>query len=115
MDEYFPKDSYTAIDINNFEESVRIIDALIERNAYEEARDTLKECKELVLEDYNMFNYLAGILDRMDPTLPRRSITVKPAKSMHSLHNIYNYIIKRNIFKLKRSIAKMFRKDTLIK
>lgn len=115
IDEYFPKESYTAIDINNFEETVKTIDALIERNAYEESRQALKECKELVLEDYNMFNYLASILDKMNPELPRKNITVKPAKSMHSLHNIYNYIIKRNIFKLKRSIAKLFKKETLIK
>lgn len=114
-DEYFPKESYTAIDINNFEECVKTIDALIERNAYEEARATLKQCKELVLEDYNMFNYLASILDKMNPNLPRKSITVKPAKSMHSWHNVYNYLIKRNIFKLKRGFAKLLKKDTLIK
>ena len=62
-----------------------------------------------------MFNYLASILDKMNPELPRKSITVKPAKSMHSWHNIYNYLIKRNIFKLKRGIARLFNKETLIK
>jgi tyrosyl-tRNA synthetase len=91
------------------------IDALIAADTFENSSEALLKSKELVLEDYNMFNYLASILDKMNPGLPRKNITVKPAKSMHSWHNIYNYLIKRNIFKLKRGVAKLLKKDTLIK
>jgi hypothetical protein len=108
--DYFPKEAFTSIDINNFDECVKTIDALIASDAYEEAKPLLKDCKELVLEDYNMFNYLASILDKMDASLPRKSITIKPANSMHSWHNVCNYIIKRNVFKMKRSLATMFKK-----
>ena len=114
-DDYFSKDSFTAIDINNFDECVRIIDRLIADNVYDKSKSLLKECKQLVLEDYNMFNYLASVMDNMDASLPRKSITVKPAKSMHSWHNVYNYTVKRNIFKIKRALAKLFKKNNLIK
>lgn len=114
-DEYFPKDAFTPVDINDFDSCVKTIDALIARDAYEAAKPLLKDCKELVLEDYNMFNYIASCLDKLDPTLPKKQITVKPANSMHSLHNVYNYLIKRNLFKFQRAVAKLFKKDTLIK
>lgn len=114
-DEYFPREAFTPIDINNFDACIKTIDNLIATDAYEKSKTLLHDCKELVLEDYNMFNYLAGQLDKLNPSLPKKSITVKPAKSMHSWHNIYNYIIKRNIFKIKQKIAQMRGKRTFIK
>ena len=113
IDEYFPEGSYSTIDINDFEGSVKVIDELLANDAYEKAKPLLKECKDKVLDEYNLFNYLARIMDEMDPSLPRRKATIKPCKSMHSLHNVYNYLIKRNVFKVKSFFHRMFNKNSL--
>lgn len=113
IDEYFPEGSYSTIDINDFEGSVKVIDELLANDAYEKAKPLLKECKDKVLDEYNLFNYLARIMDDMDPSLPRRKVTIKPCKSMHSLHNVYNYLIKRNVFKVKSFFHRMFNKNSL--
>ena len=113
IDEYFPEGSYSTIDINDFEGSVKVIDELLANDAYAKAKPLLKECKDKVLDEYNLFNYLARIMDDMDPSLPRRKVTIKPCKSMHSLHNVYNYLIKRNVFKVKSFFHRMFNKNSL--
>lgn len=115
VSDYFPEGSLSAIDVNDFEGAVKIIDALIENDAYEKARPFLAQSKELVLEDYNMFNYIARCLDTLDPNRPRKRVVVKSAKSMHSWHNINNYMIKRNVFKVQRIVSKLFKKDSFIK
>lgn len=113
--DYFPEGSLSAIDVDDFDGAVKIIDSLIEQDAYENARPLIKQCKELVLEEYNMFNYIASCLDRLDPDKPRKRVVIKPAKSMHSWHNIKNYMIKRNVFKIKRALSRLFKKDAIIK
>lgn len=113
INEYFPEGSYSTIDINDFEGSVRVIDELLANDAYEKAKPLLKECKDKVLDEYNLFNYLARIMDGMDSSLPRRKVTIKPCKSMHSLHNVYNYMVRRNIFKVRRFFHRLFNKNSL--
>lgn len=111
--DYFPEGSYSAIDVNDFDGAVKVIDALIANEAYENARPLLKECKDKVLDEYNMFNYLAGIMDGMVPTLPRRNVTIKPCKSMHDMHNVYNYVVRNNLFKARRFFSRLFSKNSM--
>lgn len=111
--DYFPGGSYSEIDIHDFEGAVKIIDRLIAENAYEKSMPLLKQCKELVLEDYNLFNYIASVLDGMNPELPRRKVTIKHANSMHDMHNVYNYLVKRNVFKIRRFFHRLFHKDSM--
>ncbi|MDO5461058.1 MAG: hypothetical protein Q4F44_05395, partial [Bacteroidales bacterium] len=87
--------------------------ALLAADAYEKAKPLLKECKDKVLDEYNLFNYLARIMDEMDPNLPRKSVTIKPCKSMHSMHNVYNYMVRRNVFKVRRFFHRLFNKNSL--
>ena len=113
IDEYFPKGAYSTIDINDFDGAVKVIVGLLASEAYEKAKPLLKECKDKVLDEYNLFNYLARIMDGMNPDLPRKEVTIKPCKSMHSLHNVYNYMIKRNVFKVQRFFHRLFNKNSL--
>lgn len=109
--DYFPEGSYTHVDINDFENTCKVIDSLIGSDKYEKSQPMLLECKEKVLGEYNMFNIISRALDTLDPSLPRKKITVEPAHSMHSMRNAYNYIIDRNICKLRYSLyRKMNRK-----
>ena len=111
--DYFPEGAYSTIDIHDFEGAVKVIDELIANDAYEKSKPLLEKSKELVLEDYNLFNYLASIMDGMDPTLPRREVTIKHANSMHDLHNVYNYVVKRNLFKIGRFFYRLFHKNSM--
>ena len=62
IDEYFPKDSYIAIDINNREEAYDTINSrIIDPKDYESRLDALREAQRLVLNEYN----LLAILDQM--------------------------------------------------
>lgn len=113
IDEYFPAGTYSTIDIHDFDGAVEVIDGLIANDAYEKSKPLLDECKDKVLDEYNLFNYLAGIMDEMNPELPRRAVTIKPCKSMHDMHNVYNYVVKRNIFKVRRFFHRLFNGDSL--
>lgn len=113
INEYFPDGSYSTIDINDFDGAVKVIDELLANDVYEKAKPLLKECKDKVLDEYNLFNYLARIMDDMDPSLLRCKVTIKPCKSMHNLHNVYNYLIKRNVFKVKSFFHRLFDKNSL--
>ena len=113
VNEYFPEGSYSTIDIYDFEGAVKTIDTLIASETYEKSKPLLKECKDKVLDEYNMFNYLARIMDEMNPDLPRQSVTIKPCNSMHSVHNAYNYIIKNSLFKVRCFFHRLFSKNPL--
>ncbi|MEE1121807.1 MAG: glycosyltransferase family 10 [Prevotella sp.] len=109
VDEYFSKDAYAVIDIHDFDRSVAAIDAIINSDEhYAEHSPALKEAKRQVLEDYNIFNYLATILDTMNPDLPKQNVTLKPAKTMADPHNFYLNVIGRNWFKLKNTVRRLF-------
>ena len=99
--DYFPKDSYTAIDIHNLDEAIATIDRVIGENEYEKSRSTLKHCKELVLDKYNIFDMLASFCDQLDPQAPKRPVTLKPAISALDWHNAFLYIFSRNFYTLK--------------
>ncbi len=114
VDDYFPAKGLCRIDIHNFDECVKAIDAVLENELYEKRRAELDKCKELVLEDYNMFNYLARCLDRLNPDAPKKKVTIKPANSMHSLHNVYIYLVKRNLFKLKKGLLRLFKGKSVL-
>lgn len=114
VNDYFPEKAYCKIDIHDFEGSVRAIDALIASDTYEKSTDALLESKELVLEDYNMFNYIASCLDRLNPAAPKSEVLIRPAKSMHDLHNVYLYFVERNLFKLKKFVRSLFKGKSIL-
>lgn len=104
LSDYFPAEAFQPIDIRNFEKATAIIDRCIVEHKYEKSQLILKESKELALEKYNMFNYMATLCDTLDASLPKQSVTIKPCHSMQNWHNFYNYSIARNLFKWKQQI-----------
>lgn len=111
--DYFPEGSFTAVNINDFDETIRTIDSVIEASLFEKNLSVLKECKEKVLGEYNMFNIIARCLDTLEPERPRRQVVLEPAHSMHSLHNTFNYIIGHNYYKCCYSLYKKFNKNRM--
>ena len=114
MNDYFPEKAYCKIDIHDFEGSVKAIDELIAADTFENSNEALLRSKELVLEDYNMFNYIASCLDRLDASAPKSKVVIRPAKSMHDLHNIYLYLVERNIFKIKKFFRSLFKGKSIL-
>lgn len=108
--DYFPQDSLCNIDIYDVEKSIAAIDRIITDDKHFEAhRPILQSCKELVLEDYNIFNYIAACLDKMNPNRPKTEVTIHPAKTMSDWHNIYLNVVARNAFRLKNAIRTLLK------
>lgn len=103
--DYFPQESLVCIDIRDVSGSIATIDKLIaNENHFNTCRPTLEQCQKLILEDYNIFNYIAVCLDKLNPNLPKSEVTIHPAKTMHDWHNIYLNVVGRNAFKLKNAM-----------
>ncbi|NDW18187.1 hypothetical protein D0T53_04545 [Dysgonomonas sp. 216] len=115
LSDYFAEDSFLSIDIHNFEQSVQVIDYAINNDVYEQRRVQLNHCKQQVLGEYNMFNYIAGLCDRLNPSLPKQLVTLEPCRSMQNWHNFYNYTIARNLFKWEQKIKGIFAPSPLNK
>lgn len=109
LSDYFPEDSFSAININDFDASIKIIDQVITENTFEQKKSVLKECKNKVLNEYNMFDYVAKICDSMNPSLPKKTITIKPCRSTDDLHNVYNYLFRFSLFQFKQKIKEIIR------
>lgn len=106
LSDYFSPEAFQYIDIHNTEGAIGIINNAMERNIYEERVSALHEAKNLVLGEYNMFDYIASLCDRLNPTLEKCQTTIRPCRTMLNWSNFYNYNISRNLFKFKQAIGK---------
>lgn len=109
LSDYFPEDSFQPIDILNFDAAVAIIDKLLEEDIYTQRTEILHQCKIKALNEYNMFDYIGSILDTMDPSLPKKDVTINPCRSADDWHNLYNHTISRSLFKWKQKIKHTFK------
>ncbi len=114
IEDYFPQEAYKTIDINDFDEAIHIINKTIKKNEFEKNIPSLERCKDLVLEDYNIFEQIVLVLDKLDPTLPKKTVILKPAKSLFDWSNFYYYFIQRNIFQLRNLIRKIIKGKSLL-
>ncbi len=99
--DYFPEEGFAPIDIHNFDEAVKTIDRIIANNEFENKQEALKRCKDLVLDDYNLFTLIASYCDRLDPNTPKQMVTLLPASSIFNWQNLYRQVIQRNILAVK--------------
>jgi len=78
LGDYFPTQSFSRIDIADFESSVRIVERVVEDNCYERSLEWLNIAKALVLEKYNLFAMLAGLCTDPSSYGVREYVTLKP-------------------------------------
>ena len=102
VNEYFPEKALTVLDIYNPEQAIELIDKVIENDTFNKRQTELLHCKKLVMEDYNMFNYIVNLCSKLDAQAPKEKVDLKPASCFFDFHNFYLYTIGRNVFKLKR-------------
>ena len=97
LEKYFPTESFSRIDINDFEGSATIIESLLQNDIYEERLGALQTSKDLVLDKYNLFALMAGqckelagqgkelITRKPELVIPRNGISKATFKKMRVL------------------------------
>ncbi len=100
LTDYFPENSFEMIDIHDFDKTVAVIDRAIASGRYEQSSLALAQAKEMMLDEYNMFEYIARICDTLNPDASKSDVCLTPCKSMLERHNFWNYLVKRNYYKL---------------
>ena len=65
--EYFPKESFVPIDINDYSGAVDIIRSVIDNNEYEDRLPYIKEARRIVLEKFNLFGVLSEEIEKLHP------------------------------------------------
>lgn len=115
LSDYFPENSYQPISLQNFEKTAELIDKLIAEDTYEQRKTILGECKQKILEEYNQFNYVASLCNRLDATLPKQKVEIRPCRSMDDWHNFYNYSVNRNLFKWEQKIKSFLGGPSVLK
>lgn len=106
MADYIPQDAYLPIDIKKPEEAISIIDKAIAENRYEKSRDALHEAKQLMLDKYNMFEYIARLCDNLDASRPKQEVTIRPCHSSENWINFWRYSVGRKWYELKWKLLK---------
>jgi len=92
IDDYFPREAMSVIDIHDFDGACRVIDKVIDEKLYEERKDELEEGKRLVMEEYNMFRIIANCCDKMDVEAERKDIEIGVTIDMR-IRNFIRYAI----------------------
>lgn len=101
MDDYIPGNAYMPIDIRKPQEAISIIRKAISDDTYGKSAEALHEAKMLMLNRYNMFEFIASLCDKLEPTLPKREVTIKPCHSGKEIHNFWRYMVSRKYYELK--------------
>jgi hypothetical protein len=70
--DYFRYGSLTRIDISDFSSAVAVIKRCLEDNTYEESRDHIMTARNMVLNEYNVFNLLVRVIQ--DSSSAERSV-----------------------------------------
>lgn len=108
IQEFFPQEALTPVDIRNFDQTAATIDRVIAEDLEAKRKDVLLESKQLVLGKYNLFTFVAEVCRTIDShsySLPSGGLgwgssLLKPASKFFSWHNLYLYSIGRTFHKL---------------
>ena len=73
--DYFSNDSLSIIDINNIDTSVKILQAIIESNTYENSINSIDKSRNKVLNQYNIFNLMTELA--INKNLKHQNVTLK--------------------------------------
>ena len=81
---YFDKTALTTIDINKEEQAIKTIENIISSNTYEKSIAAIKEAKQKVLNEYNLFALIANFIEKKEnkKKLVAKKITIK--KTIHN-------------------------------
>jgi len=72
IDDYFPDDSYSYIDINNLDKAIQQVENILDSGLYEESFEEIKRAKSLVLDIYNFFPHVVDLIEKKIKTTETR-------------------------------------------
>ena len=98
LDKYFSTDSYIPIDINNLDQTIKIIEKAIAEDVFENSVTQLREAKRRVLDEYNIFALIAHACDGLDPSIPKSEVTLRHELSFFDPYKV-PMILKRIYYK----------------
>ena len=101
MSDYISRDAFIPIDIKKPDEAIKIIDEAIAEDIYEQRKGVLHDAKRMMLDKYNMFEYIASLCDQLDPSRTKQAVTIKPCHSGKEWHNFVRYAFLRKWYELK--------------
>jgi hypothetical protein len=113
LGDYFRPDAFEPIDIRHPEQAIATIERVIGEQRYEAAAGVLEEMKQKVLGEYNMFEYVAHLCDRLTPDAPKQQVTIRPCHSGLDWHNFVNYTLRQNYYKLRTQLHYMVQGKSL--
>jgi hypothetical protein len=79
--DYFPPEAFVWIDLANPEKALARIEEVLAGNDCEKRQPALTKAKNLALNEYNLFNLLAGVCAGLNFESKRRKVRVKPEPS----------------------------------
>jgi hypothetical protein len=75
---YFPSESFVKVDINDTKKSIETIKKVLEEDIWESRLEAIKEARELVLNRYQLFPFIASQINiQNNPQPAKRTITLK--------------------------------------
>lgn len=83
LEDYFPNGSYTRINVDDVEGTIRTIENCIREQRYEASQDKIMEARNLVLDKYNIFALIAELTRQ--PTGGRKKIVVAAGQQVTSV------------------------------
>ena len=95
--EYFPKDSFTLIDINDTNQSIAIIKNMILNQKYEYSLEAIQEARDLILDKYNLFPTIAQIISKFHSELDftnKTIVSLKPEGNFNRAKNLLSFVKK---------------------
>ncbi len=107
--EYFPKNSFTMIDINNIEESIKIIEKAISENYCEKYKKEIWEARKLCLEKYNIFAVVADTISSLPSGNKAKKISIRPEKRLSLVIKQKAIEIAQNIPVIYPTVKKIYR------
>lgn len=98
--DYFPPDSFIAIDLYDFDASLAIIRQAIADNAYEKRLPSILEARRLVLEKYNLFAMLSNLIESLpgDSRVSRSNEIIMSRRAIRSrrpLRHLADHLARR--------------------
>lgn len=101
LSDYFPTDAFCPIDIKHPEEAFATIEEQMQKNI---PGDVLMECRDKMLNEYNMFEFIARFCSSLDASLPKHDVTIDPCRSAGNLHNMWRYTVERKYYTMKNNL-----------
>lgn len=104
LEEVLPAESFIRIPVDNHEEAYRIIREAIDNNEYEKRLPAIREARRIIVEQNNIYNRIASLIERAKPVSPAPARKTK-IKGRHTLRrnplNALNELVMKIRHKLR--------------